>query len=142
MRSKTGPATMMPRFTKEKPHGIGHGRLQSILWAAKGIKFLFRTEINARLHAMATAAVLAVSIFLPLTSLEWALVAIATSMVWSAEAMNTAIEHLADMVSTKPDPRIAVIKDLAAGAVLIAAIGAAIIGVLVFAPYLMQLLSG
>lgn len=73
-----------------------------------------------------------------LSTLEWALVALASALVLSAEAMNTAVEKLADRVSPEKHPLVRDAKDAAAAAVLIAAIGAAVLGVLVFAPALLR----
>jgi diacylglycerol kinase len=61
-------------------------------------------------------------------------------LVWSAEAFNTALEFLADAVSQEPHPLIGQAKDIAAGAVLMAALAAAIVGILLFRPYLLDFL--
>lgn len=71
-----------------------------------------------------------------LTAGEWLWVAVAVAGVWLAEAFNTAIERLADVVSLDRDPRLKIVKDVAAAGVLVSAIAAAIIGALIFYPHL------
>lgn len=72
---------------------------------------------------------------------EWALIALAVVCVWVAEAVNTALEFLVDLASPEPHPLAAKSKDVAAAAVLIAAIGSVIIGVLVFGPHILRALG-
>lgn len=93
---------------------------------------MLRTQRNARVHAAVTVAVLALGAFVRLAPLEWALVGLAVAAVWSAEAFNTALEQLGDVVSPEHHPLIGKAKDVAAGAVLLAAIGAMIVGLAVF----------
>ncbi len=79
---------------------------------------------------VATGAVLNVS------ATDWRWLIVAISMVIAAEAINTAFEHLCDLVSPGPNELVRIVKDVAAGAVLVLATGAALIGLLTFAPYL------
>lgn len=72
---------------------------------------------------------------------DWLWIVLAIGWVWMAEAFNTAIERLADRVSTERDPQIGIVKDLAAAGVLVSAIGAGVIGVLVLGPKALLLLS-
>jgi diacylglycerol kinase (ATP) len=108
------------------------GRLESLRYAARGLRALLAHEPNARVHLAATAAALAVGIALGLTPLEWCAVVTAMALVWMAEALNTAVEALCDLVHPDPHPLVARAKDVAAAGVLCAALGAAAIGVLVF----------
>lgn len=107
-----------------------------IIYALKGIKLLLRTEVNARIHAGFTVAVIIAGLLLPLSSLDWAALALSIGMVWTAEALNTAIEYHVD--DTNPTHRKAAgnIKDLSAGAVLLAGISAIGTGIAVFGPHL------
>jgi diacylglycerol kinase (ATP) len=105
-------------------------------YAIQGVIFLLRTQANARLHLLATAAVCAAGAALGLSRAEWLWITAAIVLVWSAEAFNTALECLADALHPQPHPGIGRAKDVAAAAVLIAALGAAIIGMLVFVPHL------
>ncbi|MBN1433236.1 diacylglycerol kinase family protein, partial [Candidatus Fermentibacterales bacterium] len=94
------------------------------------------TQANARIHLVATVAVVFLGLVLGISLTDWCLVIAAASMVWAAEALNSALELLADYTAPKWHPLIEQAKDVAAGAVLLTAIGALLIGVLVFVPYL------
>lgn len=111
-------------------------RWQSLVCAARGLGAVFASQINARIHAAATIAVIGVGVWLGIGAAEWALVVAAIALVWTAEALNTAIEHVVDLVSPEAHPLAGKAKDAAAGAVLAASIGAALIGVFVFGPRL------
>ncbi|MBE2212518.1 MAG: diacylglycerol kinase [Opitutaceae bacterium] len=100
------------------------------------MRTLVATQANARIHAAATVAVVAAGLWLRVGADDWCWLAAATAAVWTAEAFNTALEFLADEVSLEHRERIGRAKDLAAAAVLCAAVGAAVIGALVFAPHL------
>lgn len=117
------------------------GRLRSFGYALRGLKLLLQSQHNARIHAAATVVVVAAGVLAGLTAVEWALVALAIAAVWAAEALNTALEFLVDLVSPEHHPLAGKAKDVAAGGVLAAAIGAAVVGVLVFSPYIKKLLS-
>lgn len=112
------------------------GRLRSVRFAVAGIAFMLRTQHNAWLHLAATIVVIAAGIFLRIGANDWRWIAVALVLVWVAEAMNTAFEHLCDVVSPQFHASVKVSKDIAAGAVLITAIGAAALGVMIFLPYL------
>ena len=72
-----------------------------------------------------------------LSRVEWSLVVLAMIVVWTAEALNTALEALCDVASPAAHPLVERAKDIAAGAVLVAAVGAAIVGLLIFGPHLL-----
>jgi diacylglycerol kinase (ATP) len=112
------------------------GRLYSIRFALAGITRLIRDEMNARVHAAATVLVVVAGIWVRLTGLEWAVIALTVCAVWSAEAANSALERLADVVSLERHPGIGAAKDLAAGAVFLVCIGAVIVGALIFGAHL------
>lgn len=119
--------------------GLGvRSRLQSFRYAARGIAFMVRTQHNAWIHLFVTTCVVGVAAWVGLDRLEWLWVIASVTAVWVAEGMNTALESLADAVSSQPDPRVGRAKDVAAGAVLIAAIGAAAIGLLVLGPRVLE----
>lgn len=111
-------------------------RARSFLHAFQGIGTLLRTEHNAWIHAAATVAVTCAGLVVGLEAVEWGLIVLAIALVWSAEAINTALEALADAVHPDPHPLVGRAKDLAAGAVLLAALGAVVIALLVFVPHL------
>jgi diacylglycerol kinase (ATP) len=83
--------------------------------------------------------VLAVSICLRLSSDDWRWIILAVALVWLAEALNTAIERLADAVTLEPNENIGYAKDVAAGAVLAASIVSAVIGLTIFVPRMIAL---
>ena len=109
-------------------------RIESFRFAARGLAGLIVHEHNARIHLLATAAVTGLAAWLGLPAQSWGLLGLAIGLVWVAEALNTAIEALADATHPDPDPLIGRAKDVAAGGVLIAAIAAVFVGLLVLGP--------
>lgn len=114
-------------------------RLQSFGFAIKGLKTLFQTQANARIHALAIVVVTAFGFYFKIETWEWCSVVIAFAMVLSTEAMNTAIEFVVDLVSPQYHPLAGKAKDVAAAAVLIAAMGAVMIGAIIFLPKILDL---
>ena len=114
-------------------------RIQAFRYAFRGIGNMLRTESNARIHAVATIVVVALGLAIGIARIEWLAIVLAITAVWCAEAFNTAFEALCDVASPEFHPQVERAKDVAAGAVLITAIGAALVGVLVFAPHLLAL---
>ena len=115
-------------------------RIRSFQYAGAGIWIMLQTQHNAWIHAVATAGVCGAGWCVGLSAAEWCWIVLAIMAVWTAEAFNTALEFLADAVLPEFHPLIKKAKDVAAGAVLITALGAAIIGVLVFYPHIALLL--
>ena len=95
---------------------------------------MLRTQHNAWIHALATVGVLFAGLYFDLTADEWCWIMLAMTSVWTAEALNTAFELLADATTQEYHPLIGRAKDVAAGAVLLAAIGAAVIGLIILGP--------
>jgi diacylglycerol kinase (ATP) len=121
---------------KPEPHtGFWRGRGKSFACALRGIAVLLRTQMNARIHLLATVLVVAAGFVFRISRGEWVPLAFAIGIVWIAEAVNTAIEALADRITRENDDAIRRAKDVAAGAVLLAAITAAIIGLLILGPH-------
>jgi diacylglycerol kinase (ATP) len=114
-------------------------RIASFRYAFRGVGELLATQHNAWIHAVATAVVCAFAVGLGISAGEWLAVVLAIAAVWSAEAMNTAFEALCDVVSPDHHPLVQRAKDVAAGAVLVSATGAATVGLIVFAPRLLSL---
>ncbi len=110
-------------------------RLKSFRFAFNGMAILVRTQHNAWLHLLSTAAVIALGFAFQVSLGDWCLLTVAIGQVWIAEALNTAVELLADAVTLDPHPLIGKAKDVAAGAVLLSAMGAVVIGCLVFIPH-------
>ena len=117
-------------------------RCRSVKCALNGILTMLKYEHNAWVHAMATTVVCAACFYFRISIFEWCFIIIAILMVWAAEALNTALEFLADAAVPEVHPTIEKAKDVAAGAVLIASIGAVVIGILIIGPHLLTVLSG
>lgn len=114
-------------------------RLKSFVYAWEGILSFFRTEHNAQIHLSATVLVTVLSVTLGVDKSEAIAVVFSVALVWIAEMINTAIEKMMDFISIERHPQIKLIKDISAGAVLVAAIAAAIVGGIVFIPKLLML---
>ena len=112
-------------------------RLQnSFKYAFKGIFFYLSSGKNVTIHLFATAVVVVLGLWLGITKSEWLILLLLMAIVHITEALNTAIEQVVDLVSPQQHPLAGKAKDIAAGAVLMAAIAAAIGGLIIFLPYL------
>ncbi len=116
-------------------------RIRSFRYALRGIWATLSTQHNAWIHAAATTAAVAAGVVLRIDRMEWLAVVLAIMAVWTAEALNTAFEALCNVASPEFHPLVARAKDVAAAAVLISALGAAVIGLVVFGPRLLALFS-
>lgn len=109
-------------------------RLQSFRHAFNGIRSFLRSEPNGRIHLVATIVVIIAGVWFHCSLSEWAMLIIVMAMVWLTEMLNTSIEKIMDHITPEQHPGVKRIKDIAAGAVLIAALAAAITGALIFIP--------
>lgn len=107
--------------------------------AFRGLGRVLACEACGRVHAVCAVAVAVMGLLLRVTALEWAVLALATGGVIGAEALNSAVERLADRVTTEREETIRILKDTAAGAVLAVSIGAALAGLAIFGPRLWAL---
>ena len=121
------------------PTGSLAARARSIRDALRGARILLASQPNARIHVVATLAVTAAGLALDLPRLEWCALILAIATVWAAEALNTALEFLSDAAVPALHPLVRKAKDVAAGGVLLAALGAALIGALLLIPRLLAL---
>jgi diacylglycerol kinase (ATP) len=110
-------------------------RLRSFAHAGRGFRTMLLSQHNARIHAAATMVVVAGGVAIRLDRNEWIAVVLAIVSVWTAEALNTAFEFLCDVASPDFHPLVEKAKDVAAGAVLITALGAVAIAAFVFGPH-------
>ena len=110
-------------------------RVRSFYHAFSGIAVLIHTQTNARIHLLATIIVVSMGLYFNLTKIEWCVIVLAITLVWSFEAMNTALEFLCDVTTHEYHPLVKHCKDTAAAAVLIAALGALTLGVMIFYPH-------
>ena len=113
--------------------------VNSFGFALNGLLICLRTQPNARIHAITAGIAIALGVWLKLSLLEWCAIVGAIAFVWTAEMANTAIEFLVDLVSPHRDPLAGRIKDIAAAAVLGAALAAFAVGALIFVPKLWAL---
>lgn len=110
--------------------------INSFKYAFSGIITSFKTERNMKIHTLITVLVIIMGILLKISKTEWIICIFAISMVISAELFNTAIETIVDMITTEKNEKARIAKDISAGAVLMTAMGAAIVGLIIFIPKL------
>lgn len=115
-------------------------RLKSFSYAGDGFRALFRTEHNAWIHFALTGAALLAGVVLRISRVEWIALVIAFGLVWMAELFNTCLEKVMDFLTEERHPQVKIIKDLAAAAVLTAAIVAFVVVLLIFLPRILGLL--
>ncbi len=120
----------------------GRTRWDSLRDAVRGVGWLVRSQRNARIHTVALCAAVGLAAGLRISPVEWGLVLLCCGAVFAAEAFNTAIEELADEVSTDHRVRLGRAKDVAAAGVLLTALASASVGLCVFGPRLWSLLAG
>lgn len=111
-------------------------RVRSFGFAFQGIITFFRTQFNAWIHLLAAIAACVAGYLLKIGKEEWCWIVIATALVFVTELLNTALEFLTDLASPSVHPLAKKVKDVAAGAVLIAAIAAVVIAAIIFLPKL------
>ncbi len=109
-------------------------RIKSVGYALKGMFLLLRTEPSIKIQFVIALIVTALGFYFQITETEWALQLLSIGMVMGIEGANTAIEKICDYVQPNLDPKIGLIKDISAGAVMIVSIIASIIGLIIYAP--------
>lgn len=114
--------------------------INSFRYALRGIQHVLKSERNARVHLVIAMVVLALGLIMHVTETELAAIFFAIIMVFLAEIANTAFEKTLNLIEPEHSEAVRVIKDVSAGAVLVAAIGAAAIGYVVFRPYFLEAL--
>ncbi|MBP6686490.1 MAG: diacylglycerol kinase family protein [Lacibacter sp.] len=115
--------------------------MKSFCYACKGIATALHSEMNMRIHIVAAILVVTAGFFFELSSIEWGVVIICIVLVISFELINTAIEELCNLVQPEHHPIVKKIKDIAAAAVLIAAVGSLVIAFIIFLPKLISLIG-
>lgn len=116
------------------------GLIRSFGFAFVGLGWMLRSQRNAQIHVAITCAVIIAGFALRVSTGEWLALILSIALILSLEALNTAIEAVVDLASPQPHPLAKRAKDVAAGAVLLGALGVAIVGVIVFLPKLLALL--
>jgi diacylglycerol kinase len=116
--------------------------LQSFRYAFAGLWQALHTQRNARIHLLATVAVTAMGLWLRLDAVRWAVLVLTISLVFFAEMVNTVVEAIVDLVTPEYHPLAKVAKDVSAGAVLVTAMAAVVVGLLILGPPLLILCQG
>jgi diacylglycerol kinase (ATP) len=114
-------------------------RIKSFSYAFNGIATLFTSQPNARIHGVVLTLVVIAGFYFHIERTEWLAIALVSALVLSAEAMNTAVEFVVDLVSPDYHPLAGKAKDVAAAAVLLAAFGAITVGLIIFLPRILLL---
>lgn len=114
--------------------------LASVKFAIEGVLVFFTTEKNGQRQLFGAMVVLFAGWLLEISRGEWLWLVGSIAGVFAAEMFNTAIEKLCDLVTTEMRPEIKLIKDLSAGSVLLVAVGASIVGIIIFIPHIVALL--
>ncbi len=113
-------------------------RIESFQYAFAGIWHTLKTQRNAQIHVVIAMLIFITGLFFHLHPIEWAVLALTIGFVISTEMLNTVAEAAMDYATTDFNPQVKIIKDVAAGAVLVSAVVAVIVGVLIFGPLLWQ----
>ena len=115
--------------------------LDNVRYASAGIRSFFTTEKNGRIQGLVAIITITSGFAFGITTLEWMLVLGCIVLVISLEMVNSAIEKVCNLITTEYNPAIKTIKDIAAGAVVFAAVVTAIIGAIIFVPYFREILN-
>ena len=117
-------------------------RLHSIRYALDGIKYILKTQQNARIHLFFTLAVFILGFLFGITRMEWITLLLTVGLVWAAELFNTAVEVMVNLIS--PERRITakICKDISAGSVLVTTSISVLVGLLIFGPPLWDWVRG
>lgn len=110
--------------------------IKSFGYSFKGLAYAFRTQLNFRIHCLATVVVVAFGLFVGLNAAEWLWISLAIALVMGGELFNTAIEVLVDLVSPEWNEKAGRVKDLASAAVLVMGLLALVIALFIFVPKL------
>jgi diacylglycerol kinase len=112
--------------------------LRSFRYAFNGLTAAFRGQVNIKVQSGVGAMIIAAGFYFSISRLEWCVILLTIALVLTLEMMNTAIEHLVNLVTREWQPLAGKIKDIAAGAVLLASVVAAIVGIIIFSPYILS----
>jgi diacylglycerol kinase len=113
-------------------------RWMSFSYAIDGFRYVLRTQKNAWIHSLISVLVIILGMWLAISPLNWAVIALTLGLVWLAECVNTAIEIIFDIVNPNFHPLVKIGKDVSAAGVLIAALSAIFVGILIFGPPLLE----
>lgn len=114
--------------------------INSFKYAIEGFISSFKTERNMKIHIVAMIVAIILGFVLKLNAIEWCICTIAIVLVISAELFNTAIETVVDMICPEKNENAKLAKDISAAAVLALAIGAVVIGIIIFVPKIIAII--
>ena len=117
-------------------------KINRFIVALNGLKFVFKNEGHFKFHTVVFILILLLGYYFRLETWEWTTILLCSLFVFISEILNTALEQLCDYIQPKQDVSIGLIKDIAAGAVLISAIIVAVVGVIIFLPYIINEIQG
>lgn len=123
-----------------KRHGLKRF-YKSFTYSIDGLKYAYRYEQSMLIHVIATIGVIAANIFFGVKPIEWLITMLAIGMVLSSELMNTAIEAAVDLVTLEIHPLAKIAKDCGSAATFVLAIMAAVIGCIIYIPYIIELIG-
>ena len=112
----------------------------SLSYAFTGLRYLYASQNNVRIHLLATIFVVTIGLIVHITLTQWGVIILAIGIVWVVEALNTVFERLFDLLDENYNPIIEIGKDVSAAAVLISAIISAIVGIFILAPPIIKLI--
>ena len=115
--------------------------IKSFGYSIEGLKYAYKYEQSMLIHVIATVCVICANIFFQVTGMEWLITVIAIGMVLSAELINSAIEAVVDLITLEEHPLAKIAKDCSSAATFVLATMAAIIGLVVYIPYIMGVLG-
>lgn len=111
-----------------------HQRLRSFACAGRGVALTFVSQAHAKIHVLAALVVAVLGVWYAVSPLEWCVLLLCIGLVWVAETLNTAIEFCVDLISPQHHPLAGKAKDVAAGAVLLAAATSVVVAGIIFVP--------
>ncbi|HVZ58593.1 MAG TPA: diacylglycerol kinase family protein [Patescibacteria group bacterium] len=118
-----------------------HSLLQSFQFAWQGIRYALKHDKNFTIHLAATVLVIGLTIYFDVSPFEIGLLGVMILLVIIAEMLNTAIEKMVDLITKEYREEAKIAKDVSAGMVLMASLGALVVGVIIFTPYLLNALG-
>lgn len=132
----------MAKISRDEIKRRGFGRFfRSFSYSIEGLKYAYKYEQSMMIHVIATILVICANIFFRVTGIEWLITILAIGMVLSAELFNTAIEAVVDLVTLEIHPLAKIAKDCGSAATFVLAIMAAIIGCVIYIPYIIGVLG-
>jgi len=132
----------MAKISRDDIKKRGFGRfLKSFGYSLDGLKYAYKYEQSMLIHVIVTIAVIIVNIILKVTAVEWLITFIAIGMVLASELINTAIEAVVDLVTLEIHPLAKIAKDCGSAATFVLAMMAAVIGLIVYIPYIVNIIG-